>query len=33
MNEQPPLLLSNYFVEKLEYEAIPGFNPANPAAE
>jgi preprotein translocase subunit SecB len=34
MNEnQPPLLLSNYFVEKLEYEALPGYNPAVPGAE
>jgi preprotein translocase subunit SecB len=34
MNEQkPPLLLSNYFVEKLNYEALPGFDPAAPGAE
>ena len=34
MSEQkPPLLLSNYFVEKLDYEALPGFNPAEPGAE
>jgi len=34
MSEQkPPLLLSNYFVEKLDYEAVPGFNPAEPGAE
>ncbi len=34
MNENmPPLQLSNYFIEKLEYEALQGFNPATPAAE
>jgi preprotein translocase subunit SecB len=33
MSERPPLLLSNYFIEKLDYEAMPGFNPAEPGAE
>lgn len=30
---KPPLQLSNYFIEKLDYEAIPGFKPARPGAE
>jgi preprotein translocase subunit SecB len=29
----PPLLLSNYFVERMSYEALPEFNPAQPGAE
>ncbi|MBN2464615.1 protein-export chaperone SecB [candidate division WOR-3 bacterium] len=32
-DNQPPLQLSNYFVEKLEYEALPGFDPRKPGAE
>lgn len=31
--QQPPLQLNNYFVEKLEYEALPGFDPKQPGAE
>ena len=30
---KPPLQLSNYFVEKLDYEALPGFNMAQPGTE